>query len=152
MNSGSLGFDSTPTVQEDVRLIVSGNFNEDSLGTDRYRAILARLAAAPVEYLQAFRALVRERTDAGRLSTLHLPWFLTLLARTDPAAARDAARELMGEYEKAVKEVGAPEQGAEGAALQRGQSAQRVPPETENDKLIDRLRSRSAELQRILQS
>jgi hypothetical protein len=152
MNSEPIGPDSTPTVQDDIRLIVSGNFNEDSLGTERHRAILVRLAAAPLEYLQAFRAFVRERMDAGRLSTLHLPWFLTLLARTDPAAAREAARELLGEYEKAVEEVGRPEQAAPRAALQKGQRAQQVPPETEHDKLIDRLHSRSAELQRILQA
>jgi|SRR5882724_3888468 len=151
MNSGSTGFDSAPTIQDDVRLIVSGSFNEDSLGTDRYRAILARLAAAPLEYLQAFRAFVRERTDTTQLSTLHLPWFLTLLARSNPGAAREAARELLGEYEKAVEKLVTPEQRKQAAAPQRAQDAQRVPPETEHDKLIDRLRSRSAELQRILQ-
>jgi hypothetical protein len=138
-----------PAVQQDVLLIVSGNFSEDALGPDNYRAILARLAAAPREYLEAFRALVRERTDAGRLSTLHLPWFLKLLARTDPGAARGAARELLPAYESAAREV---EVRTRQTKLAPGTSAAREParPETETDKQADRLRHRVAELERLL--
>jgi hypothetical protein len=155
MNSGPTGPDATPTVQDDVRLIVSGNFSQDALGPDRYREILARLAAAPLEYLAAFRALV-QGMDAGRLSSLHLPWFLTVLARTEPVAARGAATELLRAYEKAVQEVDTTQHGAERASTENaqpaGKLARREAPVTEHDKLKDRLQSRHAELQTILQS
>jgi hypothetical protein len=135
-------------VQEDLRLIVSGNFSEDALGPDVYRAIVARVEAAPRAYLQAFRALVArvrgEGMDPGRLSSLHLPWFLTLLARTDPDAAREGARELLGVYEHATRAAGLPGPGMRGVE-------KRGPPATEDEKLADRLHSRAAELQRLLQ-
>jgi len=139
---------STGGVQEDLRLIVSGNFSEDALGPDVYRAIVARVEAAPRAYLQAFLALVGrargEGMDPGRLSSLHLPWFLTLLARSDPEAAREGARELLGVYEGAARAAGLPGPGAR-AVEKRG------PPESEDDKVADRLQSRSAELRRLLE-
>ncbi|MEO8335394.1 MAG: hypothetical protein ABI664_10495 [bacterium] len=135
-----------------MRLIVSGNFSQDALGPDKYRAILARLAAAPLVYLEAFRTIVSQSVDAGRLSSLHLPWFLTVLAKTEPVAAREAARELLPAYEKAVKDVGPSAPVARRAPTETARAAQPSAQATDHDNMVDRLQSRSAELQRLLQS
>jgi hypothetical protein len=152
MSVGPVGPDAGPTVEQDVRLIVLGDFTEDALGPERYRGVLARLAAAPLEYLQAFRAFVRQPMTASQLSELQLPWFLTLLARTDPTSARQGAAELMAAYERAAQEVGTPVARARRAAPETARSVRRPPPVTEHDKLVDRLEDRTAELQHLLQS
>ena len=144
-------------VQNEVRLIVSGNFTPDALGPDRYRAILAKVAAAPQEYLQAFRAQMREVAAGGRLSTSHLPSFLTILATIEPDAAKAAARELLDEYEKAGRDIGVPDPSAgpptadSAQRMQRMERMERKAPETERDKQIDRLQDRAATLRRILE-
>jgi hypothetical protein len=91
-----------PVLDDDLRLIVGGNFTYDALGV-RYEAILARVHAAPLAYLDGFeRLFIRPTAKARTQAQLYLPSFLALVADVAPERVKVLATGLLAQYDVAL--------------------------------------------------
>ena len=89
-------------IENDVRLIVGGNFSKDALGR-AYDAILARARARPANYLSVFeRLFVSRRLAPSAHSNLHLPHMLEIVADLQPQRVRQLANALLRHYDSAM--------------------------------------------------
>jgi|GEM_PF-2933657 hypothetical protein len=98
-------------VSTDVALVIGGQFSPDHLGPEAYAAVIARVAAAPADHLQALTAQVRVASTA-QLLTLWPSALLRLTWPLDPVGTQAATAEIQATYQK-VKPLDA----AQGAAL-----------------------------------
>ncbi len=90
---------SKETIHEDILTIVGGNFNALSLGLQVYEEILARTRGNADLYLNEFQGLfLGERFDPILQSSLHLPYFLGLMAEDEPARVKTLTNQLLKQY------------------------------------------------------
>jgi hypothetical protein len=87
-------------IEEDVKLMVGGEFSPVAITPEAYNAILARARSQVNEYLDAFeRLFLGVRFDAQMHSRLHFPWFLSLLKDAAPDRVRELANHLIKQYD-----------------------------------------------------
>lgn len=91
-------------VEQDIRLIVGGNFTSDGIGPARYQEVLGRARAAPDAYLHAFEQLYLSRPVSLDVhSNLYLPYFLSLLSDVAPARVQALAERLLRQTEAVLR-------------------------------------------------
>jgi hypothetical protein len=87
------------SIEDDIHIIVGGNFTPDSLGPEVYHEILTRARSRAKEYIEVFESLfLGPNFDAIAQSRLHLPAFLKLLVDIEPDLVRAAADRLLKQY------------------------------------------------------
>ena len=83
-------------IDNDIRIIVGGNFTPDSLSPDTYNEILSRVRTFAKDYLERFELVyLGSNFDAISQSRLHLPTFLKLLVDVEPDLVRKTAAQLL---------------------------------------------------------
>lgn len=93
-------------VEQDVRMIVGGNFTPDALGPETYAATRARAESDPERYLQvAQRLFMGPAFDARQHADLHLPLLLKLTSVSAPELTREVAVRLVREYEDSLERL-----------------------------------------------
>lgn len=86
--------------EADIRQVVGGHFTPDALSPEVYNALVARIKAAPVAYLDTFDAMyLANDFDAKQQSELYLPTFLQLVASLAPDRVRATASNLLKRYD-----------------------------------------------------
>lgn len=92
--------DTTAGIEQDVRLMVGGNFSADHIGPQAYDATLARARGKAKSYLEVFNSLyLGQNFDAVEQSSLYLPTFLKALHNNEPVLVRTIAQRLLKQYD-----------------------------------------------------
>jgi hypothetical protein len=87
-------------IEQDLMLMVQGNFTPDALSPDRYQEVLRRARARPKPYLDAFETrYVTIPIDPAAHSSLHLAVALRVLSDGDRARVQAIARRLARQYD-----------------------------------------------------
>jgi hypothetical protein len=95
-------------VEHDVRTIIGGHFAVDHLGPEVHRGVMDRLRARPRVYLGVLRRVLRGSQDVSYLSSTYAPNLIQLAGEVDPAAARNAAADLVPLFERMLASAGPP--------------------------------------------
>src|SRR5205807_2651911 len=83
-------------MENDIWTIVGGDFSPDSLGPERYEAMIARVRSRAGDYLNLLESLfLGPNFDAVMQSRLYLPSFLKLVADVEPERVRATAERLL---------------------------------------------------------
>ena len=91
--------DDVKQIEQDVQLIVGGDFSPDSIGPEKYNATVARVRSRPGDYLDALESLyMGPNFDAEIQSHLYLPAFLALIADLEPERVRKTAEKLLKQF------------------------------------------------------
>lgn len=90
---------SQETIRDDILTMVGGHFNALSLGLPAYEEILARARENALDYLDEFQQIfLGERFDPMLQSSLYLPYFLGLMAPSQPEKVKAVADLLLKQY------------------------------------------------------
>lgn len=91
---------STDSIEQDIRLIVSGHFTPDALSPEVHGAVLERAKGHPGEYLTVFESMyLCPNFDPRVQSSLYLPTFLELMVDGEPERTRAIASHLLRDYD-----------------------------------------------------
>ena len=83
-------------MERNIWTIVGGDFSPDSLGPERYEAMIARVRSSAGDYLTLLESLfLGPNFDAVMQSRLYLPDFLKLVADVEPERVRATAERLL---------------------------------------------------------
>ncbi|HET9179991.1 MAG TPA: hypothetical protein VFQ24_16675 [Terriglobia bacterium] len=90
-------------MKKDILEIVGGNFSPDSVGPDRYAAIVSRVRSQAAEYLNVLESLfLGTNFDAVAHSELYIPAFLMMVADVEPDRVRSVARQLVKQFDSVL--------------------------------------------------
>jgi hypothetical protein len=86
-------------IENDINIIVGGNFTPDAMGPDVHGAILARVRTRPRDYLTKFEEMfLLKQLDPHLHSKLYLPRLLEILIVLRPRDTRRITNQLLSLY------------------------------------------------------
>jgi hypothetical protein len=90
-------------MKSDILKIVGGDFSPDSLGPDKYAAIVSRVRLHAADYLNVLETLFLGRNfDAVAHSELYIPAFLQMVADVEPERVKSLARQLVKQFDSVL--------------------------------------------------
>jgi hypothetical protein len=90
-------------MKKDILLVVGGDFSPDSVGPDKYAAIVSRVRARASGYLDVLESLfLGTNFDAAAQSELYIPAFLKMVADVEPERVRSLAKQLVKQYDSVL--------------------------------------------------
>jgi hypothetical protein len=128
-------------VKKDILLIVGGDFSPDSIGPEKYAAIVSRVRSQAGDYLDVLESLfLGANFDAGAQSELYIPAFLKMVVDVEPERVRGLAKKLVKQYDSVLV--------IHDAIKDKETIFQALPPETAN--MARRLEQRRIQLKNLM--